>query len=248
MPSLWFVTPAWQRFELTRICLEQRRQVCDELLERFGLEATCVVVADDENLNLAEEFGFETVERDNQWLGQKFNDGYEAAALAGADYVYAIGSDSWIDPDYFAELPGLGEVRMSRFVSIVRSDGRERMDLDVVYPSGGYGAAAIVPVQLFAARGYRPCKERISSGMEASAWRRSFGRSAERLWPDGRARELVNFQSETQVTPYRALRKWAIEIDQADPLGALRPIYGDELVARIEAFYAARQIQTGVFA
>ena len=42
--SLWFVTPAWKREELTAVCLDQRLDVI-RYLGTHGLEARCVVVA-----------------------------------------------------------------------------------------------------------------------------------------------------------------------------------------------------------
>jgi len=237
VPSLVFVTPAWRRFELTRICLEQRRHVCGELERRFGISASCVVVADDENLESARALGFETVERDNRYLGRRFNDGYAAAARLGADYGYAIGSDSFVDPDCFAELPPLDTVTMSRLVSVVRADGSERVDLDVVYPDAGYGAAAIVPTRLYAPSGFRPCKETAAKGCEASTWRRGFGRRAARVWREGRVGELVNFQTEIQVTPWPVLRRWTVSHERDDPFGLLREIYPPRLLQDVEELY-----------
>src|ERR1051325_10020747 len=97
--SLWFVTPAWQRYELSAVCFDQRLLVMDAL-RAAGVEAQCVVVADDENLDLARERGFARVEQDNEWLRRRFNDGIEYAAYQGATRIVPIGSDSWIDPDY----------------------------------------------------------------------------------------------------------------------------------------------------
>lgn len=58
MESVLFVTPAWKRYELTRLCLWQRRLACDSLFEA-GIYATSVVIADDDNLDIAREFGFD---------------------------------------------------------------------------------------------------------------------------------------------------------------------------------------------
>src|SRR5688572_14835688 len=101
---LYFVTPAWQRYELSEVCFEQRRRVIADLLSQ-GIEARCVIVADDENLDIARSKGFDTVERDNSGLGRKVNDGYEYAASKGAEWMVFIGSDSWIDPAFIAPLP-----------------------------------------------------------------------------------------------------------------------------------------------
>jgi len=97
---IYFVTPAWKRYEIVAICLEQRQRVITELASQ-GIEARCVVIADDENLDIARSFGFDTVERDNEMVGRKFNDGMEFAGKHGAEWIVPIGSDSWIDPRYF---------------------------------------------------------------------------------------------------------------------------------------------------
>lgn len=101
--GLWFVTPAWGRFDIVEVCLEQRRRTIDEL-GRNGIEAHQVVIADDANLDLARAAGAATVERDNRMVGQKFNDGMEYAGKNGAEWIVPIGSDSWIDPAYFLPL------------------------------------------------------------------------------------------------------------------------------------------------
>jgi hypothetical protein len=62
-------------------------------------------VADDENLDIAREFGFETVETPNDHLGRKFNDGLEYAGSRGADFLVLIGSDDWMHIDLFNRMP-----------------------------------------------------------------------------------------------------------------------------------------------
>lgn len=102
---LVLVTPAWRRYDVTRLCLAQRAHLRGALAGR-GIEATTLVVADDDNLDIAAEFGCETLERPNVPLGRKWNDGLEAACLAlEADYVTVVGSDDWVHPDVFSRLP-----------------------------------------------------------------------------------------------------------------------------------------------
>jgi len=96
---LTFVTPAWRRSTVTRLVLAQRRHLCDALSSR-GITAGCIVVADDDNLDVAREFGFDTLERANL-LGYKINEGFRIAAAQGADYVSFVGSDDWMHPDLF---------------------------------------------------------------------------------------------------------------------------------------------------
>lgn len=65
-----------------------------------------MIVADDENLDIAEELGSVAVEQDNSLLGRKFNDGIEWACTFGnADHVVLIGSDDWVHIDFFDILP-----------------------------------------------------------------------------------------------------------------------------------------------
>src|ERR1035437_1174260 len=96
--GLWFVTPAWGRFEIVAVCLEQRARVIAELAAD-GIEAHQVVIADDENLDIARALGADVVESPNV-VARKFNDGMEYAGKHGADWIVPIGSDSWIATDY----------------------------------------------------------------------------------------------------------------------------------------------------
>lgn len=98
--NIWLVSPAWQRYEITRLVLLERQWLIDVLAAR-GLTANTVIVADDENLDIAEELGFATVEKDNSDLGERFNAGYRYAAEQGADVFVHIGSDDWVHPDAF---------------------------------------------------------------------------------------------------------------------------------------------------
>jgi hypothetical protein len=101
VPSLWFIIPAYGRLELARVCLRQLRRTCDALTEH-GIEATAVVIADDENLETARELGFGTTVQSNEFLGRKYNDGFQLACdpeynPRPADYVMPYGTDDWID-------------------------------------------------------------------------------------------------------------------------------------------------------
>lgn len=102
---LVLVSPAWRRYAVTRVCFAQRAHLCGVLAER-GIEPVVLVVADDENLDIACEYGFETLERPNDELGRKFNDGLEAACVdLQADVVAVVGSDDWVHEDLFDRVP-----------------------------------------------------------------------------------------------------------------------------------------------
>lgn len=102
---LVLVTPAWRRYDVTRVCLAQRAHLAGVLAGR-GIEVSVLVVADDCNLDIASGYGFDTLERPNDELGRKWNDGLEhACRTMDADYVAVVGSDDWIHPDLFDRLP-----------------------------------------------------------------------------------------------------------------------------------------------
>lgn len=61
-----------------------------------------VVVADDENLELARQFNFRAVECPNDRMGVKWNAGFMAARTA--DFSVLIGSDDWLHPDAFGDM------------------------------------------------------------------------------------------------------------------------------------------------
>jgi hypothetical protein len=75
---MWFIVPAFGRVELARICLRQLRRTCDQLAAE-GIDATAVVISDDENRDTALDLGFAHVTRGNEFVSQRFNDGIQVA-------------------------------------------------------------------------------------------------------------------------------------------------------------------------
>lgn len=197
--GLWFVTPAWRRFELSAVCFEQRARVIARLGE-LGLEAHCVVVADDANLELAQAAGFATVERDNAWLGRRFNDGIEFAGRAGADWIVPIGSDSWILPDYFLPLPAAGLTLTSQLYAVVAAERLAELRVRTRSGAGPY----VFPRAVLEPSGFRPARDQISRGVDHS--------TLAGIRPAARfvARELsplqyVGFRGVPHLTPYGTL-------------------------------------------
>lgn len=147
-----------------------------------------MVVADDENLDIAREFGFHTVERDNRWLGRKFNDGIEYACRRGnADYVVLIGSDDWMHVDLFdrlplpmADPPSLDEIaRVGSAVWRLTAEvvtGREIAIVDLpggrlrrCYSRGRYGVIPwVIHRKALEPSWYRPIQEQLEKGIDGS--------------------------------------------------------------------------------
>jgi len=159
--TLWFIVPAHGRFELSRICLRQLRRTCDALVD-YDIEATAVVIACDENLDTARELGFATVERNNTFLSRKFNDGIQLACDKNvnprpARWVVPCGSDDWVSPEIFEDLPSNSKIIGFQHISFVREDGRELTTRFISY-TGGCGIR-IYPRYLLEPLNFRPADE-----------------------------------------------------------------------------------------
>lgn len=226
--SVWFVTPAYQRVELTALCLEQRRYVIATLAEA-GVEAHQVVIADDENLDVARGFGFETVERDNAWLGRKFNDGQEYAGKHGAEWIVPIGSDSWVDPAYFLPLPSTGYTRTSHMYAPVQPDRLAELRV------GMMGAGPhMFHRSIMDGSGFRPAPDRISRNTDSSCIA-GLDRRPRWEWRDIHPLQYVGFRYPPFITSYaRLVKRWGVR-ERTDPWGALAGVYPPDLVARARA-------------
>jgi glycosyltransferase involved in cell wall biosynthesis len=232
--SIWFITPAWQRYELTAVCLEQRRRVIEALAGQ-GIEGRCVVIADDENLDIARGLGFDVVERDNDGLGRKVNDGYEYAAGQGATWLVFIGSDSWIDPAYLAPLPtdGAAIVRSSPAYCAVTPDRLAL--LRVTHPTNPAGPH-LFHRDLLARAAFRPVADDLMRHIDSrtnralSPFRWSFR--------DVHPLQYIGFRAPPMITRYDALwNRWGIA-EYPDPWALLAEHYPADLVA------AARKVIT----
>lgn len=248
MPSpngLAFLTPVYQRFALTEICLKQRRWVCDELKSRYGLDATCIVVGLDENLDVAAKLGFETVEHPNEAvhmghthvaLGQKFNAAYKRAHRMGIDYVFPIGSDSWIDPVYFDELPEENELLLSRAYNLVTATTERRGALWITWEGG---VQWITHVADWEHRNYEPVSPSLAKGCDSSTWLHK--KPGVKIRENHHHQlEYVAFQSRTeQITNYATvMHKFGKgEVTGPDVFGGLTPFYRREDILAIRAHY-----------
>jgi hypothetical protein len=248
--ELWFITPAFRRFELTALCLDQRRALCDELAAA-GVNANCVVVADDENLELARERGFATVEKRNNFLGLKFSTGYLYALRQGATHLMPIGSDSWMAPGLVLEMPFRDDALAgTSHLSTLRADGRERLDMTIDYGIG-FGVASLYPRAAMVGVTH-PCAPNISRGCDTSTFNRTArdkGMAVEDM-VFHHALEYTDFKSyDHQTTSYAKLRdRHAKDSPRAvgdDAIGGLRELYDGGLVDRLAALYAGREQWTG---
>lgn len=227
---IYFVTPAHGRLELSAVCYDQRVHVIQTLSAK-GIEARCVVVADDENLDLARERGFDVVEQSNDALGRKFNDGMEFAARQGAEWIVPIGSDSWIDPAYFDGLHSRF-VRTSNAYCAVTSSRLAELSVRDGKGAGPY----VFPRSVLAPSGFRPADDRLVRHIDSSTVR-GVQRSLRHPIPWTRSYEIhpyqyIGFRGTPTLTPYQTLvRAWGRR-ENHDPWSILARHYPADLVER----------------
>jgi hypothetical protein len=195
---IWFVTPAWQRFELTRVVLEQRRRICDFLAVR-KVEARCVVVANDANADIAEELGFDVLRRKNYALGRRFNDGIEYAARHGAQWIVPIGSDSFLDPAYLFPLPAEGVMRTSRLYALAEPGRLGRLRV-----KGASGVGPYMIPRSHLRPSLRPANEWKKRGVDSSTLR-GLKTGLRRELVDLHPWQYVGFRSYPQMNSYDKL-------------------------------------------
>ncbi len=221
---IYFVTPAWQRYDLTAVCLEQRKRVI-ERLEGLGIEAHCVVIANDENLDIARSLGFDTVEQNNKWLGRKFNDGIQYAGKHGAQWIVPIGSDSWIEPSYFTPLPDPALTVTSALYAVVES---KRMAYLKV---GNRGAGPYMFHRSLLGPRFRPARDDISRHVDSSTVA-GIRKPIDWHHRDLHPMQYVGFRCEPLLTPYERLKKaWGVA-ESRKPWELLAQHYPADLVER----------------
>lgn len=236
--SLLFVCPANGRVRLARVCYRQFALML-ETLRGWGLDAQLVVVADDDNLDAAEENGFVTIEHENR-LGAKLNAGYQWAAEHGFDYVCAVGNDSWMHPDRFRWLPAPDALLCTRNYTVVSPDGAEQAWLKLSY-DGGTGSR-VIPTRWLAGCGYRPVHDSQTSGCDTAtllAICRNVERAPHLVYTDLHPYEVVGFQSpDEQITKWGAWTRHFLH-EMQKPFHGLAAHYPGDLVAAVRDHYAA---------
>jgi hypothetical protein len=226
--DIMFVTPAYQRYDLSAVCFEQRQQVIEELA-RHDIEAQCVVIADDENLDSARALGFDTVETPNDWLGRKFNDGIEHAVKHGARWVVPIGSDSFIDPAYFLPLPP-DSPRIVRTSQLYAPVEMERLAITRVAHRTNPAGPHMFHRDLLKRANYRPMPDEINRNTDSSTIRALL--PFRYRYQDVHELQYIGFRAPPFITRYDILwKRWGIT-EHTDPWERLAEHYDPALVER----------------
>jgi hypothetical protein len=263
---LWLVIPVHGREGITRLCLEQKVDLQDELRGQ-GVDLRVLVVGDDANVDTARELGLDVLERPNRHLGRKLNDGFEHACReGGANYVAFVGSDDWVLASFLADFPEPDRVRSAPHQAFVSPGGQR---LIVRLASGMMGGAPwVIPTALLAECGFRPVYvDHKMSGMDFLIARslapkpmpREKGTRPDReALREQKARELRRFDlrpsDDLRMVDFKGTREqisaWSTvmpthrghkllrDIEGRDVWETLATRYPADLVARTEKFYA----------
>lgn len=231
-PQVWLVSPAFGRYAVTRLALAQRAHLTGVLAGR-GVDCHSVIVADDENLDIAREHGMATIEMSNEGLGRRFNAGFEFAGTQGADWLVHIGSDDWLHPDAFAPVTD-GAAGPDRIIA-----GRRIAFVDLlsgvmrpVPVNGGNGVIPwIVPRAMMARAGFRPIREDRMRGIDGYLIRglKSKG-PVQWLFHDASDVARVDFKSDVGINTYRSLPGSFTRGRPVEPWALLAEHYPAELV------------------
>lgn len=190
--------PACGRPDVTRLALTGHRWLAEQLAAR-GITTTCLIVADDDNLEVADEFGYPGLERRNEPLGWKINEGFEHLCREGADAAAFIGSDDWLHPDLFDGIDG--ETILS---------GHEITVVDLVNPRlrhlgwrRPHGVPPwLIPRRILKTVGWRPCEDHQDRGMEGSISRKLQPFDIQWTMHDPHPMTRVDFKSGIGMTGY----------------------------------------------
>jgi len=216
------------------------------------VRANCVIVADDENLDIADEYGFPTVEMGNEFLGARFNAGIHwACTEGGADYVVHIGSDDWVHPVVFDRLPsptpippevsadnpvafwnGEPEALTGRQIAIVNLPAGKMQRCHV---RGRHGVIPwVLPRQVLEPSGFNPIRPDLQRGIDGSL---IAGLRVRPNWVfhDPHPLARVDFKSDTNITPYPGMASNLGIGPEVDPWGPLADIYPLALVEMARA-------------
>lgn len=194
-----------------------------------------MVVADDENLEVAARYGCHRVLRENHPVGRKFNDGFQYACEHDADWVGAIGSDGWLHPDYFNRPMEPDTVYTGPAYAVVAPDGSK---VAITHVKGFYAAGPLMFHRSTLERlGWRPYDESLDRGIDTSAWMQvsSVFPQVRWEWRTENPCQLVGFRSSPQITSYREVwEAWGL---REEPLSVLAEFYPERLVGRVREFY-----------
>lgn len=242
-----FIVPAEGRLDMSRVCLGQLKRTC-VWLEQAGIEAQALVIAHDENLDIAYSLGLQRfLCAPNSLLGRKFNNGYEHAHQAGYSHCVPMGSDDWLDPAWLVSAllqEPEGHVVAPRRWTAVHEDGHLAMPMHMTH-DGGLGIR-VIPTALLEPLGYRPCHEDKRRGIDQSTWRqlqKAHGGRCPIVYRDEHDLQLVDWKSHgMQLNTFQRSGVWSdLHLEPyPTPWDELVHHYGPDAVGEMRLLHRAR--------
>lgn len=242
MTSVCIVSPAHGRGYITRLVLLQRRRLAEQLVED-GIDVRLLIAADDENAEIADEFGCDVLRVTNEPLGRKANAALAAAVATGADWIGWVGSDDWIHPDAFDplhleyELPVI--VRGKRLALVNTATGTLRQ---IKSPSAHGAIPWLIDSRLFRVTQINPIRSDLSQGLDGSLARglRRHGIPLELVTHDPHPFRCVDFKTEANIWPFEVVADAYALADPEPAWTALAKWFPADLVDQ------ARRLSEGV--
>ena len=169
MKTITIITPAWKRYEISEIVFQNFYNLQKKLKKKINLKV--IIISDDNNLNIAKKFGFITVKTNNEFLGRRFNNGFEKALEVGSDFILPVGSDSLITKEVIlsgANLSNSNSLVFSTMHSMLNEAGNRIGCINTASSnkSQNKGALWFYNRGSVISAGKRPCKDRINSSCD----------------------------------------------------------------------------------
>jgi|15BtaG_2_1085339.scaffolds.fasta_scaffold02120_4 hypothetical protein len=244
-PRVFIVTPAWKRYDVSKIVFSNFFNIKKILKNKMDLQV--VVIANDLNLKIAKSFGFSAVRSNNDFLGKKFNDGYEFAFKNGAEIAIPVGSDSLITSDIIGSSVNMSRednIVFSSMHSVIREDGKSIGAIKTASSSGNMnkGALWLYRRGMMKKRGFRPCADNIGSGCDRSTIAGLLKKSKiSFVLNDINFYQHVGIKSKNlQICKYSDYKSQFVT-QKSNLYDILEKSFSKEIVAEVRAYYAKQR-------
>ena len=249
MKRVFIVTPAWGRIDVSKIVFSNFRYIKSALF-KYGISVEVVVVADDANLSLAKKYGLKSVMSKNDYLGKKFNDGYQFAFNNGADLVIPVGSDSLISPSIIKSSLSMSKentIVFSSIHSVIREDGKMIGNIKsrVSRDNPNKGALWLYRRNNMKRCGFRPCNEKINKGCDRSTIESLVkkNKGIRMIINDVNFYQHVGIKSRgVQICKYNDYRSQFSE-EVRDPCIALKKHFPKSIIKNLKVYYEKQNIK-----
>lgn len=239
MTAVWLIIPAHGRPQVSDVAFTGIAWALSQLAQA-GITANALVIADDSNLDLAAQHRFATLQRPNQPLGRKWNDGIQHACEHGATHVMSCGSDDWVHPDliqaHLAAPTSGNRVLCSRLSTVISPTGHEATTLRVNYDSGD--GIRVLPRNVLEQLRLRPYADDRDRALDGSMLEQCRGLGITWHYTDLHPLQIIDFKTSVNLTPYERLQRSEHTTGTiTDPLARLAQHYPHHLIEKAQALY-----------